>query len=104
MAGVEKVEVVVAHGERVTLRVGGVFVKIDADQERADLEVAAMALAPIPTPEILWRNPPALALERAAATMVARATRCSTLRFSRSGTQSTSAMSSADTAPMSIST
>ena len=27
-----------------------------------DVEVEAMALAPIPTPEVLWRNPPALAL------------------------------------------
>ena len=62
MAGVENVEVVVAHDERATLRVGCVFVKIDADQGRTDVEVAAMALAPIPTPEILWRNPPALAL------------------------------------------
>jgi aminoglycoside phosphotransferase (APT) family kinase protein len=56
------VEVVVAHGERATLRVGDVFVKIDADQTRTDREVEAMALAPIPTPEVLWRQPPALAL------------------------------------------
>lgn len=58
----EKVEVVVAHDERATLRVGDVFVKIDADQTRTDVEVAAMAIAPVPTPEVLWRNPPALAL------------------------------------------
>lgn len=57
-----KLEVVVAHEERATLRVGEVFVKIDADQTRLDVEVEAMALAPIPTPQILWRNPPALAL------------------------------------------
>jgi aminoglycoside phosphotransferase (APT) family kinase protein len=56
------VEVVVAHDERATLRVGDVFVKIDADQARTDVEVEAMALAPVPTPEILWRRPPALAL------------------------------------------
>ena len=62
MAGVEGVEVVVAHSERATLRVGDVFVKIDSDQTRIDVEVEAMALAPIPTPEILWRNPPVLAL------------------------------------------
>ena len=43
MAGVEEVEVVVAHHERATLRVGGVFLKIDADQARADVEVEAMA-------------------------------------------------------------
>jgi aminoglycoside phosphotransferase (APT) family kinase protein len=62
MADEEKVEVVVAHDERATLRVGGVFLKIDADQARTDREVAAMALAPIPTPDVLWRKPPVLAL------------------------------------------
>ena len=62
MAGVEEVEVVVAHRERATLRVGDVFLKIDADQARTDVEVEAMAMAPVPTPEILWRNPPVLAL------------------------------------------
>src|SRR6478672_5398112 len=62
MAGVEEVEVVVAHRERATLRVGNVFLKIDADQARTNREVEAMALAPIPTPEILWRKPPVLAL------------------------------------------
>ena len=45
MAGVEEVEVVVAHSERATLRVGDVFLKIDADQTRTDVEVAAMAMA-----------------------------------------------------------
>src|SRR3954471_6429563 len=62
MADVKEVEVVVAHRERATLRVGDVFVKIDADQTCTDVEVGAMALAPIPTPEVLWRKPPVLAL------------------------------------------
>jgi aminoglycoside phosphotransferase len=62
MAGVDEVEVVVAHNERATLRVGDVFLKIDADQARTDVEVEAMAAAPIPTPEVLWRKPPVLAL------------------------------------------
>jgi aminoglycoside phosphotransferase (APT) family kinase protein len=62
MGDVEEVEVVVAHRERATVRVGDVFVKIDADQARADVEVEAMAMAPIPTPEVLWRKPPVLAL------------------------------------------
>src|SRR5436853_6065937 len=62
MADVEEVEVVVANNDRVTLRVGDVFLKIDADQTRTDVEVEAMAMAPVPTPEILWRKPPALAL------------------------------------------
>lgn len=58
----EEIEVVVAHNERATLRVGNVFLKIDADQTRADVEVEAIAMAPVPTPEILWRKPPVLAL------------------------------------------
>jgi aminoglycoside phosphotransferase (APT) family kinase protein len=58
----EEIEVVVAHTERATLRVGDVFLKIDTDQARIDVEVEAMALAPIPTPEVLWRRPPVLAL------------------------------------------
>jgi aminoglycoside phosphotransferase (APT) family kinase protein len=64
MANVEEVEVevVVAHNERATLRVGDVFLKIDADQARTAVEVEAMTLAPIPTPEVLWRQPPVLAL------------------------------------------
>jgi aminoglycoside phosphotransferase (APT) family kinase protein len=62
MAAVEEVEVVVAHHERATLRVGAVFLKVDNDPARTDVEVAAMAAAPIPTPEVLWRTPPVLAL------------------------------------------
>ncbi len=64
MADVEEVEVevVTAHHERATLRVGDVFLKIDADQARTEVEVEAMALAPMPTPEVLWRKPPVLAL------------------------------------------
>ena len=62
MAGVPEVEVVVAHQQCATLRVGDVFLKIDSDQARTDVEVEAMALAPVPTPEVLWRRPPVLAL------------------------------------------
>ena len=58
----EGIEVVVAHRERTTLRVGDVFLKIDSDQTRIDIEVEAMAMSPIPTPEILWRKPHVLAL------------------------------------------
>lgn len=57
----DEVKVVVAHSERATLRVGDVFLKVDADQARIDAEVEAMSLAPVPTPEILWRKPPVLA-------------------------------------------
>jgi hypothetical protein len=35
MADVEKIEVVVAHSERATLRVGDVFLKIDAARRSA---------------------------------------------------------------------
>lgn len=58
----DQVEVVVAHSERATLRVGDVFVKIDADRSRAEREVEAMSRAPVPTARILWHHPPALAL------------------------------------------
>jgi aminoglycoside phosphotransferase len=72
MADVEEVEVVVAHRERATLRVGDVFLKIDADQTRTDVEVEAMAMAPIPTPEVLWRKPPVLALAALPGTALGR--------------------------------
>ena len=51
MSAMEEVEVVVAHQERATLRVGDVFLKVDADQSRtdADAEVEAMMTAPVPT-------------------------------------------------------
>jgi aminoglycoside phosphotransferase (APT) family kinase protein len=62
MAGVAEVEVVVAHSERATLRVGDVFLKVDADQTRTGVELEAMRMAPIPTPEVLWWKPPVLAL------------------------------------------
>jgi aminoglycoside phosphotransferase (APT) family kinase protein len=69
---VEEVEVVIAHTERATLRVGDVFLKIDADQARTDVEVEAMAIAPVPTPEILWRKPPVLALAAVSGTALGR--------------------------------
>ena len=72
MADVEEVEVVVAHHERATLRVGDVFLKIDADQTRTGVEVEAMAMAPVPTPEVLWRKPPVLALAALPGTALGR--------------------------------
>ena len=68
----DEVEVVVAHHERATLRVGQVFLKIDADHKRIDAEVEAMAMAPIPTPEVLWRTPPVLALAALRGTALGR--------------------------------
>jgi aminoglycoside phosphotransferase (APT) family kinase protein len=72
MADVDGVEVVVAHQQRATLRVGDVFLKIDTDQARTDVEVEAMTIAPIPTPDVLWRKPPVLALARLPGTALGR--------------------------------
>ena len=72
MDDVDEVQVVVAHAERATLRVGDVFLKIDSDQALTDVEVEAMALAPIPTPEVLWRKPPVLALAALPGTALGR--------------------------------
>jgi aminoglycoside phosphotransferase (APT) family kinase protein len=72
IADVEEVEVIVAHNERATLRVGEVFLKIDADQKRTDVEVEAMAIVPVPTPEVLWRKPPVLALAALPGTALGR--------------------------------
>ena len=68
----DEVEVVVAHSERATLRVGDVFLKVDADQERIDVEVEAIALAPVPTPQLLWRKPPVLAISAVPGTALGR--------------------------------
>jgi aminoglycoside phosphotransferase (APT) family kinase protein len=68
----DEVKVVVAHSERATLRVGDVFLKVDADQARIDVEVEAMALAPVPTPEVLWCKPPVLAIAAVPGTALGR--------------------------------
>lgn len=68
----DEVEVVVAHSERATLRVGDVFLKVDADRARLDAEVEAMTLAPVPTPEVLWCKPPVLALAALRGTTLGR--------------------------------
>ncbi|MEW1776760.1 phosphotransferase [Streptomyces sp. NPDC086777] len=68
----DEVEVVVAHSERATLRVGDVFLKVDADHARVDVEVEAMALVPVPAPEVLWRRPPVLAIAAVRGTALGR--------------------------------
>lgn len=68
----DEVKVVVAHSERATLRVGDVFLKVDADQARIDVEVEAMSLAPVPTPEVLWHKPPVLAIAALPGTTLGR--------------------------------
>jgi aminoglycoside phosphotransferase (APT) family kinase protein len=69
---VDEIEVVVAHRDRATVRVGEVFLKLDVDAKRTDIEVEAMSLAPIPTPEVLWRTPPVLALAAVPGTALGR--------------------------------
>jgi len=58
----DEVEVVVAHSERATLRVGEMFLKVDSLGSRLETERRAMSLAPVPTPEVLWHRPSVLAL------------------------------------------
>lgn len=72
LVAMDEVKVVVAHSERATLRVGDVFLKVDADQARIEVEVQAMALAPVPTPEVLWRKPPVLAIAAVPGTALGR--------------------------------
>lgn len=68
----DEVEVVVAHSERATLRVGDVFLKVDADPSRLDAEAEAMSLAPVPTPEVRWRKPHVLAVAALPGTTLGR--------------------------------
>ncbi|MGW2471700.1 phosphotransferase family protein [Streptomyces sp. NPDC001665] len=68
----DEVEIVVAHSERTTLRVGDMFLKVDAHRERIAVEAEAMALAPVPTPEVLWRKPSVLALAAVRGTALGR--------------------------------
>lgn len=53
----------VAHRARATLRVGDVFLKVDPDRAGIDAEVAAMAAVHVPTPRVLWREHPVVALD-----------------------------------------
>ncbi|WP_449348226.1 phosphotransferase family protein [Streptomyces shaanxiensis] len=68
----DEVAVVVAHSERATLRVGDVFLKVDADRTRLEREAEAMSLAPVPTPEVLWCKPPVLAVAALPGTTLGR--------------------------------
>ncbi|GCD18683.1 aminoglycoside phosphotransferase [Cellulomonas algicola] len=58
----DEIEIVVAHRQRTTLRVGDLFLKVDAHPTRTAVEVRAMALAPVPTPTVVWHQPPVLAI------------------------------------------
>jgi hypothetical protein len=73
MAGaMDEVEVVVAHRQRATLRVGEVFLKVDGNAAHAEVEVRAMRMAPVPTPAILWHQPPVLAIAAVPGTALGR--------------------------------
>lgn len=72
MSAVEQVQVVVAHDERATLRVGDAFLKVDGDDARLDAEVEALGAAPVPTPQVLWRRPHVLALAAVRGTPLGR--------------------------------
>jgi Ser/Thr protein kinase RdoA (MazF antagonist) len=55
--------VVVAHQERVTLRVGDVYVKVDVEDGRIQREVDALAAATgVPRPEVRWQHEHVVAL------------------------------------------
>ncbi|RZS80134.1 aminoglycoside phosphotransferase [Motilibacter rhizosphaerae] len=71
-APAQEVEVVAASADRATVRCGSTFVKIDSDRARAEAEVAAMRLAPVPTPQVLWHEPPVLALAAVRGTPLGR--------------------------------
>ncbi|QES45598.1 aminoglycoside phosphotransferase [Streptomyces venezuelae] len=66
------VEVVVAHSERTTLRVGDMFLKVDADPGRLEAEAEVMSLVPVPTPEVLWHKPSVLAIAAVPGTALGR--------------------------------
>jgi aminoglycoside phosphotransferase (APT) family kinase protein len=59
---VNEVQIVVAHQERVTMRVGDLFLKVDGDDDRLDREIAAMHAVDVPTATVLWREQHVLAL------------------------------------------
>lgn len=77
-AGVEEAQVVVAQDEQATPGVGEVSLGITTDQTRTDSEVEAMALAPIPSPQVLCHQPPVLALAALPGSAFGRRGRCTT--------------------------
>jgi hypothetical protein len=54
---VEHVEIVLANNDRMTLRVGDVSLKIDAESNPPRRRGRDNAMAPAPTPEAPWRPP-----------------------------------------------
>ena len=58
----DQVDILVSHQERLTVRVGNTYVKIDAAAWRLTREVEAIALVTVPTPEVLWHHDNVLGL------------------------------------------
>ncbi|WP_114853952.1 phosphotransferase family protein [Brachybacterium sp. YJGR34] len=58
----DEIEIVVAHRERTTMRVGETFLKVDGEAGRVEREAQVIGLAPVPTPAVLWQKPHVLAL------------------------------------------
>jgi aminoglycoside phosphotransferase (APT) family kinase protein len=59
---VDGVEIVRAHHERVTVRVGDAFVKVNAEGWRTRREVEALGHVDVPAPTVLWEQPNVVAL------------------------------------------
>jgi aminoglycoside phosphotransferase (APT) family kinase protein len=60
----DDVEVLIAHHERVTMRVRDWFLKVDVEDWRIEREAEAIGLASaaVPVPTVLWRQPNTVAL------------------------------------------
>jgi aminoglycoside phosphotransferase (APT) family kinase protein len=71
--GMSEVEVVRSHHERVTVRVGDVFVKVNSEDWRTRREVAALEHVDVPTPAVLWAQSNVVALSALGGTPLALA-------------------------------
>ena len=69
---VEEIEVVVAHQERCDPAGRRHVLEDRPDQTPTDVEVEAMRMAPLATPEFRWRKPPVLALAALPGTALGR--------------------------------
>lgn len=68
-------EITSAHFERVVVRVGDVYIKVETDPDRARRERIATTFAPVPTPSVLWWHdgpPSLLALARVTGASLAK--------------------------------
>ena len=68
----DQVDILVSHQERLTVRVGNTYVKVDAAAWRLTREVEAMELVTVPTPEVLWHHDHVLALSEVRGSQLGR--------------------------------